>query len=104
MNNGSLEEYAQFFNKHYDFLAEVDDRQGVQYTGDASDRYWQELIEKQSKELDVKNKNIAQLFSLSRKQIKNGHLKDLNKIQKKAIVSIDPKIMDLQAQTNIGLD
>ena len=56
-----------FFNKHYDFLAHVDDRSGSSITGEVSDRYWEELIEKKSKELHVESKNIAQLFSLAKK-------------------------------------
>lgn len=36
-----VDEYAKLSNKHYDFLAQIDDRLGIYYTGDASEKHWQ---------------------------------------------------------------
>ena len=62
-----VDEYAEFYNHHYDFVEQIDDRSTCPSTGEASDRLWWAQIRKKAEELQVQCKKIAELFSLAKK-------------------------------------
>ena len=62
-----VDEYAKFFNHHYDFVEQVDDRSACPSTGEASDRIWWTKIQKKAEELLIESKKITDMFSLAKK-------------------------------------
>ena len=62
-----VNEFAKFFNQHYEFLVQVEDRSNCPYTGEVSDKYWAAQVRNKSDQLEIECKNIAELFSLARK-------------------------------------
>ena len=67
IESSDIQEYAKFHNSHFEFVAQIDDRSNCPSTGDASDRFWYSQLKKKADELDVKCKNIIELFCLAKK-------------------------------------